>query len=252
MPNKPSLRYLKPNWQLPERVSAISTKRQGGFSLGAYNSFNLGAHVNDDIHLVKQNRQLLVDDFALQHSPVWLNQVHGSAVVEIKKSTTDLLTADASITRCFNVPLAIMTADCLPVLLADTQGTVVGVVHCGWRSLAANVLANTLQLMAVEPSSIIAWLGPCISQTHFEVGSEVVQQFCEIDASYSVAFVPHKTNSDKYLASLHHIATMQLNHQGVMQISASSDCTFAQPKEYFSYRREGQTGRMASLIWLNN
>jgi polyphenol oxidase len=233
-----------PNWPAPAKVKALQTTRIGGISLSPYNSLNLGSHVNDDPIHVAHNRQLLSQ--FLPSEPVWLNQVHGINVVDAAQ-TECVPDADASYTNRKNVVCVIMTADCLPILVCDTAGTVVASIHAGWRSLCDGVIEATIAKMSVNPSDLMAWLGPAIGPNAFEVGGEVREQFMAKDAKSKVAFKKH---GDKYLADIYKIATQRLNNLGVTQIYGGGECTFTDEKRFFSFRRDGATGRMATLIWL--
>lgn len=230
----------------------------------AFDAFNLGLHVGDSIEQVNQNRRLLtrflnqqvikksirqqaVDKVFAQHVNIqWLEQVHGNKVVEVTCVDEQAMTADASITREKNIALAIMTADCLPILLSHKDGTEVAAIHGGWRPLAANIIEETLNKMHSEPADIVAWLGPCIGKSAFEVGSEVKEVFIQQGKAFSNCFA--EQTDGKYLADLHKIAKLQLKALGVTDISALPECTYHQTNKYYSYRKESVTGRMASII----
>ncbi len=233
-----------PDWPAPSTVHAIQTTRQGGFSNAPFKSLNLAAHVQDHPITVVKNRQLL-NQF-IPSEPVWLNQVHGINVIDAGLSAC-VQDADASFTTQTNVVCVTMTADCLPVLLCDKQGTAVAAIHAGWRSLCDGVIEHTVRAMGVEAKDLLAWLGPAIGPDAFEVGSEVRQAFIEKDANATKAFQPH---ADKWLANLYLIATQRLNNVGVKAIYGGGDCTYSSPERYFSFRRDGITGRMATMIWL--
>lgn len=237
---------LRPDWPAPANVHALQTTRLGGVSLAPYNSLNLGDHVGDDAMLVANNRQRL--STGLPSEPVWLNQVHGTRVINAAQSTC-LESADASFSLQPNVVCVTMTADCLPVLLCDTQGTVVAAVHAGWRSLCDGVIEATVHAMPVPANTLMAWLGPAIGPEAFEVGSEVRAQFMAHDVAAVTAFKP-SDNTDKWLGNLYLIATQRLATLGVTQVYGGGACTYTDAERYFSYRRDGVTGRMASLIWL--
>lgn len=237
---------LRPDWPAPANVHALQTTRLGGVSLAPYNSLNLGDHVGDDAMMVANNRQRLSN--GLPSEPVWLNQVHGTHVINAAQSTC-LESADASFSLQPNVVCVTMTADCLPVLLCDTQGTVVAAVHAGWRSLCDGVIEATIHAMPVPANTLMAWLGPAIGPEAFEVGSEVRAQFMAHNAAAATAFKP-SDNADKWLGNLYLIATQRLTTLGVTQVYGGGACTYTDAERYFSYRRDGVTGRMASLIWL--
>lgn len=244
--------FLRPDWAAPEHVHALSTTRQGGVSQPPCASFNLGAHVGDDPTAVAANRARLREH--LPAEPSWLNQVHGISVVDAAMASRMPLDADASFTRARGVVCAVMTADCLPVLFTDRAGTVVAAAHAGWRGLLAGVLEATLAAMACPPAEVLAWLGPAISRDAFEVGPEVRAAFLahagQADHQVAAAFAP--LPDGKYLADLPGLARQRLCAAGVpgSQCFDSEQCTVIERDRFFSYRRDGRTGRMASLIWL--
>lgn len=235
-----------PDWPAPAKVKAIQTTRNGGFSLSHYRSLNLGAHVQDDPLIVAQNRQLLGQ--YLPSEPVWLNQVHGVDVIDAAKSQC-VQDADAAFTTQKNVVCVTMTADCLPVLLCDQQGVVVAAVHAGWRSLCDGVIEATVQKMGVAAQDLMAWLGPAIGPQAFEVGAEVRAAFIAQDPQAEKAF---QASGEKWLGDLYGIAKQRLANVGVGAVYGGGECTFNQVDKYFSFRRDGATGRMASLIWLES
>ncbi len=242
------LEFIIPNWPAPANVKALQTTRMGGYSLVPYNSLNFGSHVNDTPQHVAQNRQLL--SRYLPSEPVWLNQVHGVNIVDAAQ-TNCVPDADASFTTQKNVVCVTMTADCLPVLLCDSAGTVVSAVHAGWRGLCDGALEASIHAVCravnIESNQIMAWLGPAIGPNAFEVGSEVREQFIAKDKKSENAFKPHGT---KWLGDIYQIATQRLNNLGVTQIYGGDRCTFTEKDQFFSFRRDGDTGRMATLIWL--
>lgn len=233
-----------PIWPAPSNVCAIQTTRKGGFSAVPFDSMNLGLHVSDQPVTVIRNRQLL-NQF-LPSEPVWLNQVHGTEVIDASLSA-EIPNADAAFTRKLNVVCVTMTADCLPVLLCDKRGTIVSAIHAGWRSLCDGVIEQTVEKMGAQPENLLAWFGPAIGPDAFEVGSEVRQAFIEKDADATSAFKPY---GDKWLGDLYLIATQRLNKIGVSAIYGGGECTYSSPEQYFSFRRDGVTGRMATMIWL--
>ncbi|WP_374991026.1 peptidoglycan editing factor PgeF [Pseudoalteromonas haloplanktis] len=237
---------LTPTWNAPANIGALSTTRTGGSSVAPFASLNLGLHVGDDEQAVLANRDHLAQ--YLPQPPVWLNQVHSADVVVVDaRFTAELINADALYTQLQNRPLAIMTADCLPVLLTSTCGTEVAAIHGGWRGLNLGIIANTLAHFNAPAEQVIAWLGPAIGAQKFEVGAEVKMAFCEQSLTHAAAFTV--LSNGKYLADIYAIARHQLNQLGVKHISGGEYCTVSQPEQFFSYRRDGQTGRMASLIW---
>lgn len=237
--------WTEPDWPAPERVRALVTTRHGGVSDGPYTSMNLGAHVGDSPLAVARNRAILRE--FLPAEPLWLDQVHGVDVADARTCTS--ARADASFAAGSGAVCAVMTADCLPVLFCDDEGTVVAAAHAGWRGLAAGVLDATIASMQVAPSRIMAWMGPAIGPDAFEVGEEVRQVFVAADPAAAEAFVP-AGRSGKFLADLFLLARLRLRAAGVERVSGGGICTWSDPLRYFSYRRDRVTGRLASLVWL--
>jgi YfiH family protein len=230
------------------QTTRVSPDRSASENNTPYNHFNLGLHVGDCAKQVEQNRQLLQTLLPSKTRIQWLEQVHGNSVAEISTVTKQAIMADAMVTREKNIALAIMTADCLPILLISNQGDEVAAIHGGWRPLAANIIFNTVNKMHTAADEIYAWLGPCIGKEVFEVGNEVQMAFVEQDNIFSQAF--NKQNNGKYLANLHEIARLQLNSLGIKQISTLSECTYSEPPKYYSYRKTPVTGRMATIVTL--
>lgn len=239
-----ALTFITPDWPAPVNVKALQTTRNGGVSTGVYASLNLGDHVKDHPQHVAANRQLLSG--YLPSEPVWLNQVHGVRVIDAALSSC-LESADASFATRKQVVCVTMTADCLPVLLCDQAGTSVAAIHGGWRSLCDGVIEATVAAMPVQASQLMAWLGPAIGPEAFEVGSEVRAQFMAQDAQAELAFQP---KGDKWLGDLYAIARQRLQTLGITQVYGGGRCTFNEPENFFSYRRDGDTGRMGCFIWL--
>lgn len=248
--------FIIPDWSnAPANVAALSTMRMGGVSRPPYDDgnrgggLNLGTHVGDDPAHVSQNRALLRK--MLPAEPAWLSQVHGTRVVDAADMGKTVPEADASITNRPGVVCAIQTADCLPVLLCDTKGRVVGAAHAGWRGLAHGVLENTIAHMRdAGADEITAWLGPAIGPDRFEVGQDVFDAFVHRDSSLASAFKPNPVQSGKYWADIYRLATAVLAHAGVHLVYGGGLCTVSDQRRFFSYRRDKTTGRMASLIWL--
>ncbi len=238
------LNFIVPDWPVPANVKALQTTRAGGISQAPYDSLNFGEHVKDNPMHVAHNRQLL--SLYLPSEPAWLNQVHGISVVDAA-NTICVPGADASYTMRKNVVCVTMTADCLPVLLCDTAGTVVVAIHAGWRSLCDGVIEATVSKLTAKPADLLAWLGPAIGPNAFEVGDEVREQFITKDAQAELAFQAH---GDKWLGDIVQIATQRLNKLGVTKIYGGDLCTFTDEERFFSFRRDGDTGRMATMIWL--
>lgn len=234
-----------PDWPAPLNVKALQTTRAGGVSSPPYDSLNLGDHVGDAPLAVERNRILL--NRLLPSEPVWLNQVHGTVVASADRASC-LPQADACIARHRAAVCVVMTADCLPVLLCDTQGSVVGVAHAGWKGLAAGVIEATVQAMEAAPENIMAWLGPAISRDEFEVGDEVRAAFLAKQPQGAAAFIPGP--SGKWFADLYALGRLRLNALGIKKIYGGGSCTYRERDRYFSYRRDGVTGRMGTFIWL--
>lgn len=239
------LECFVPDWPCPANVHALQTTRRGGVSQAPWQSFNLGTHVGDDSAAVEANRAAL--RACLPSEPLWLEQVHGIVAVDPGKwaKTTQ---ADACVSRTPGAVCVVMTADCLPVLFCDRSGSVVASAHAGWRGLQAGILENTVQAMKCPPEDVLAWLGPAIGPGAFEVGDEVRQAFMAAAPIAEEAFVSH--GPGKWLCDLYRLARQRLTSIGVTEISGGNLCTFSDTARFYSYRRDGVTGRMASLIWL--
>lgn len=242
-----ALDFIQPNWPAPENVKCVSTIRAGGVSLAPYDSLNLGVHVADNIEHVQLNRQRLAQYLPAQ--PLWLNQIHGTHVVHATnyKGVCD---ADASFANTANQVCTVMTADCLPVLFCNTQGTQVAAAHAGWRGLLDGVLENTVDEFD-QADQVMAWLGPAIGPDAFEVGQEVKDLFTAKNPAYAACFQP-SNNANKWMADLYSLARLCLLAAGVKQVYGGEFCTFTDESRFFSYRRDGVTGRMASCIWLTD
>lgn len=238
--------WFEVDWPAPAHVRAISTDRLGGHSGTPFGSLNLGSHVGDDADAVSRNRAALVLQAGLPGEPVWLEQVHGTHVLTLPL-TGPQQPADASYTCDPGQVCTVMTADCLPVLFCDRQGREVAAAHAGWRGLVDGVLEATLNRFQAPRSEILAWLGPAIGPTAFEVGAEVRARFIAEDPAADAAFVAQ--GEGKYLADLYTLARQRLNRAGITQLYGGDQCTYSEPDRFFSYRRDGQTGRQASLIW---
>ena len=242
------MQVINPNWNVPKNIPAFTTTREGGVSLAPYFSFNLGDHVGDNKSAVKTNRALLVEKFGLPQIPIFLTQTHSTRVIQLPYSGQNL-EADAVYTNVPHQVCAVMTADCLPVLFTTASGNEVAAAHAGWRGLCDGVLEETVKYFQAKPEDIIAWFGPAIGPTVFQVGIDVVKQFVEIDEKAKLAFQPDAIEEGKYLGNLYQIATQRLNNLGITQIYGGNHCTFNEKELFFSYRRDNQTGRMASVIW---
>lgn len=237
---------IHPDWPAPANVKAVQTTRLGGISAAPYDTFNLGLHVGDDPVRVNRNRQSLAQ--LMPSEPVWMEQVHGIEVANADAAACRVV-ADASVARQRGSVCVVMTADCLPVLLCDEDGTVVGAAHAGWKGLVAGVIEATAKEMGVAPQKMMAWLGPAIGVHAFEVGEEVRTAFMAHDAEAAAAFTPHG-GEGKYLADIYQLAHQRLNALGITRIHGGTHCTYHQKDRFFSYRRDGVTGRMGTFIWL--
>ncbi len=237
--------WIVPDWPAPTRVKSLITTRNGGVSAGAHASFNLGLRAGDDTAAVHANRRQL--RACLPAEPKWLRQVHAARVV-VADGLAGMPEADASIARTAATVCAVMIADCLPVLLCDRAGSVIGIAHAGWRGLSSGVIENTLREMDVAPGELLAYLGPAIGPDAYEVGNDVHDAFVTGDPAASAAFKPYREN--KWLADLFKLARRRLVRCGVQQVFGGGLCTYRDPARFYSYRRDKVTGRMAALIWL--
>ena len=276
-----SVSWLEPEWPVPLGVQSLSTFRSGGVSTARYASLNLGDHVGDSLQAVGENRRRLKAAAGLPAEPAWLTQVHGTNVIDLDAaadldgaavgtvSPANLETArtgpvgradrgasgpvrpaDAAFTRRRGRVCAILTADCLPIMLAADSGDLVAAAHAGWRGLAGGVIEATVQALQVAPERLMAWLGPAIGPEHFEVGAEVREAFVTGDLGAETAFVPNARG--RFMADLNALARRRLAALGVSRIYGGGHCTYAGEERYFSHRRDGVTGRQATLIWLEH
>lgn len=248
---------LRPDWPAPAHVHALVTTRAGGISAEPFNALNLGDHVGDDPAHVAANRSALaqaLNQIASAQAPQWLKQVHGTRVITPPTDPAEravwIPEADAATTTQPGVPITVMTADCLPVFFTDREGSRVAVAHAGWRGLCDGILETTVAEFA-EPAAVIAWLGPAIGPTAFEVGAEVRAAFMAIDAQAELAFVPVPDKPGHWLGDLYQLARHRLARVGVTQVSGGTHCTMTESASFYSYRRDGRTGRMASVIWMS-
>lgn len=252
-------RLIHPDWPAPQMVGSVQTTRTGGVSLPPYASFNLGAHVGDAPEAVRHNRALLQS--LLPAVPIWLEQTHSAEVVELSAALrlagAAPPRADAAVCRAPGMVCAIMTADCLPVLFCDREGKAVAAAHAGWRGLLAGVLENTAAAMRLAPERLLAWFGPAIGPNAFVVGEEVRAAFIAQNPAADAAFreaAPQNTRDAaerKYHANLYHLARQRLYRLGVTRVFGGNFCTFCDDSRFFSWRRDRQTGRTASLIWIS-
>jgi len=239
---------LEPRWPAPRHIKACITLRTGGVSPAPYAQFNLGDHVGDKPEHVIANREILKNKLALPHEPIWIQQTHSIIAVEATPENTRK-EADASYTSQPNQTCVILTADCLPILVCNKNGTHIAAIHAGWRGLANGVIEATLAKLNVPPEDLLVWLGPAISAKHYEVGHEVRDQFLSIQPNATHAFTP--SPNQRWLADLYELARLRLKNIGVTTTYGGEYCTYSDKNLFYSYRRDGkETGRMASLIWI--
>lgn len=238
--------WIAPEWPAPPGIVAGCSVRHGGISQGNYASLNLGAHVADDDAAVLENRRRFRLKCGLPAEPRWLSQVHGTTVA-VDPPVDSLTTADAAYTRETAVVCAVLTADCLPVLFVSADGSELAVAHAGWRGLNAGVLEATVDEFSSLPANLLAWLGPAISQAAFEVGGEVRDAFLKDDAAATKCFVANQRG--RWQADLYALARQRLARAGITQVFGGDFCTYADSGRFFSYRRDGECGRMASFIF---
>jgi YfiH family protein len=248
-----SVSWVEPEWPAPPGVRALSTFRSGGVSAAPYASLNLGGHVGDLPEAVAENRRRLRAAAGLPAEPVWLSQVHGTTVADLDAAAeldASRLSgpADAAFTRRRGRVCAILTADCLPILLAAESADVAAAAHAGWRGLAGGVIEATVRALQVAPEKLMAWLGPVIGPGHFEVGAEVREALLAGDPGANAAFAANARG--RYMADLGALARRRLAALGVGRVYGGGQCTYADETRYFSHRRDGVTGRQATLIWL--
>lgn len=241
------MRWIDPDWDAPNPVKALSTTRIGGFSQAPCDSLNLARHVGDDSASVTRNRRALAVAASLPEEPVWLAQVHGCEIADAASAAIGC-EADAMVAHGPGRVCAVMTADCLPVLLCDESASHVAAVHAGWRGLVSGVVERAVERLGSDPAALLAWLGPAIGPQAFEVGEEVRDAFLAADAGCGHAFRP--SPQGRWLADIYALARRRLARAGVERVWGGDLCTFSEPERFFSYRRDGRTGRMASLIWI--
>ncbi len=245
--------WLVPDWPAPPTVRALSTLRFGGASRDPYASLNLGDHVGDAPLAVAKNRRSLAETAGLPAEPCWLAQVHGTQVLDLDEppaATPGVAarSADAAVSGLPGTVCAILTADCLPLLLAAESGARVGAAHAGWRGLAAGVIEAAVRSMGTPPSDLLAWLGPAIGPKHFEIGAEVRDALLGADPGAEAAFQPNARG--RFMADLFTLARRRLARAGVERVYGGGECTYTQADKYFSHRRDGRTGRQATMIWI--
>jgi hypothetical protein len=241
------LEFLRPDWVVPAGVRAVMTTRAGGVSAAPYDGFNLATHVGDRPEAVEENRRRLRDALSLPSEPAWLEQVHGNAAVTLPTRVTG--PADAAVAFTRGPVCAVLVADCLPVFLAGRAGDRVGIAHAGWRGLAAGVVEATIAALDCDARELVAWLGPSIGPSAFEVGDEVRAALLAHDEEADAAF--RRGRPGRWLADLPALARRRLGAAGVPQVGGGGYCTVTDSARFYSYRRDGATGRMAALAWLD-
>ncbi|GAB4357910.1 MAG: peptidoglycan editing factor PgeF [Gammaproteobacteria bacterium] len=244
--NAPVFEWIEPRWPAPANVRAVSTTRCGGVSRPPFDSLNLADHVGDRPADVEANRRILRRRLGLPSPPCWLRQVHGSRVVRAEGNAG--CEADGAYSDTPGVVCAVMTADCLPLLLCDRRGSRVAALHAGWRGLAGGIVEAGVEAMGYAGEDLLAWLGPAIGPDHFEVGEEVRAQFVAHQAEAAGAFRP--SANGRWLADLYELARQRLRACGVSEISGGGFCTYRERGRFFSFRRDSKTGRSATLVWL--
>ena len=247
MTSLPTIETITPGWPAPAIVRACCTTRAGGVSAAPYDSLNLGMHVGDGADSVSRNRELLAAALALPSSPEWIEQTHSSEAITLELDAKRR--ADAAVTRARGRVAVVMTADCLPILLCDRAGSEVAAVHAGWRGLQAGVVQSALAAMRSAPAQLLAWIGPAISQVHFEVGADVYTAF--VDANPAAAAHFDANRPGHWLCDLAGLAEAVLRAAGVESVTRDAHCTYRDAEQFYSYRRDGVTGRMASLVWID-
>lgn len=239
--------FIIPDWPAPAHIRAISSTRQGGFSLPPYEQLNLGNHVGDDPSVVNKNRDYLTAQAHLPGPPRWLNQVHGTDIIRSEQWQVNC-NADAMFSQYKNHVCVVMTADCLPVLLCNKQGDRVAAIHAGWRGLHAGIIEKTVRQFACANTDIMAWLGPAIGPANFEVGHDVYQAFIRHNPIAVSAFT--QVDDEHFIADIYLLARQRLQAVGVNALYGGDFCTVSDTARFFSYRRDNVTGRMASMIWI--
>lgn len=244
------MNVITADWPAPNWINAFTTTRETGLSRKPFAKFNLAHHVGEDIVTVTLNRLKLQQAFNFKVKTTWLNQSHSDTVVELTKPGKSYIDADGVWTRCEGLPCIVMTADCLPLLLTDTSGSLVGAIHCGWQGIAKGIIERSIEQITPHLNGdLLVWLGPAIGPKAFEVGRDVYDLFVNQNYAYQQCFT-EKKRGKKWLADIYQLATVRLNDLGVNQIFGGHYCTYSDAKQFYSYRRDNRTGRMASIITL--
>ena len=250
MKNNPAgIKWLAANWHAPSHIHAGTTMRSGGVSSPPYDQLNLGIHVEDDQNSVLVNRERLAKYLKLPREPAWLNQVHGNNIIRLNSEITNK-TADGSYSIKTNNVCVVMTADCLPLLLCDDEGTQIAAIHIGWQGFSKDIITTALDKFTCPHERLIAWLGPCISADHYEIDAPVYNAARKVFAGAEECFV--ETRMEHWLMDLKQLVSKQLITLKVEHIYTSPYCTYSDQTYFFSHRRDGTTGRIASLIWMDS
>lgn len=242
------LQLITPDWEVPPQVVAFVTSRKGGVSENEFASLNLGQHVGDNTERVSRNRAIVQEAFPEVSGWQWLDQIHSNSVHSVNE-VCDELQGDGLVTSQTGLACCVMTADCLPLFLASSAGDEVAIAHGGWRGLASGIVHATIDTMRTAPADLCAYLGPAIGPDHFEVGPEVREAFLRVDSSAGMDSL-FRPMGGKYFADLFGIARLQLAAAGVTRVSGGDHCTFGDADNFYSYRRDGQTGRMLNAIFI--
>ena len=241
--------WIAANWPAPERIRAGTTTREGGVSTEPYDSFNLAAHVGDDLGHVDSNRSMLMRQLTLPTTPLWLKQEHGNSVIHAPGAATAGTCADACYTSVTGVVCVVLTADCIPLLMCNRAGTLVAALHAGWRGICRGIIGNCVAQLNEHPDQLLAWVGPCICAAHYPVREDMRNACLQaLGTAAGIAFTPAPQGG--WFADIEKLAIMELKRLGMSAIYSSSHCTYAESDRFYSYRRDGRTGRMASLIWI--
>lgn len=242
--------YLKPDWPAPPSIKAFTTTRKFGHSKAPYDKFNLADHVEDDPEAVKKNRQQLREELALPTQPLWIHQVHGTKVISLDEVHDSSPEADAVITQSPHRVCAVLTADCLPILLCNSEGNEVGAIHAGWKGLLAGVIDSTLEALNTPNEQLMVWLGPAIGPDAFEVDAEIRDAYMKRNLNNQSAF---KEKEGHWHGDIYQLAKINLLQLGVHQVYGGNFCTYTDEQRFYSFRRsKGVTGRMASIIWIED
>lgn len=240
--------YIIPNWPAPDNIRAYTTTRLSGYSHPPYNSFNLSLTVGDDPKIVTRNREKLIQELALPETPCWLKQMHGKEVVDLDQYPLNP-SGDACFTHTHSKVCVILAADCLPILICNHQGTEIAAIHAGWRGLLTGIIEGTIKALSSPPKQLLAWLGPAIGPTVFELNTTIRVDFLNNNPQNSDCF--QQRNGNRWFANIYQLAGNSLKQCGVQTIYGGERCTYTEKDYFYSHRRDnGKTGRMASLIWI--